>query len=357
MALGERVSGLEAEVAVRRGTLDLAVSLRVAPGEVVALLGPNGSGKSTTLRVLAGLLACDQGYVRLGDTVLEDTVARTRVPTDQRPVGVVFQDYLLFPHLSARENVAFGLRARGVDRARARRQAEAWLERVGLAAYAGQRPAGLSGGQAQRVALARALAAEPALLLLDEPLAALDAGTRLEVRSDLRRHLAGYAGAAVVVTHDTLDAMVLADRLVVVEAGAVVQTGRPREVAAHPRTEYVARLVGLNLLRGTAAAGRVDLAGGATLTTSGHADGEVFVSFAPSAVSLHTRRPESSARNCWPARVGSVEAHGDVVRVSLAGGLPVVADVTPLAVADLGLRPGGEVWATVKATETTVYPA
>ncbi len=351
------MSGLDADVRVRRGSFDLEVALAVAPGEVVALLGPNGAGKSTLLRVLAGLLPCDDGYVRLAGAVLEDTASRARVDTDQRPVGVVFQDYLLFPHLSARENVAFGLRARGVDRAIARQRADTWLDRVGLSAYAGQRPGRLSGGQAQRVALARALAPEPTLLLLDEPLAALDAGTRLGVRADLRRHLAGYDGAAVVVTHDAVDAMVLADRLVVLEDGAVVQSGSPREVSARPRTEYVARLVGLNLLRGTAVDGRVDLDGGATLTTAGHADGDVFVAFAPAAVTLFTGRPDSSARNSWAGRVESVETHGDVVRVALTGAVPVVADVTPLAVADLGLRAGADVWAAVKATETTVYPA
>ena len=348
---------LEAELRVRRGTFDLDLAITVQSGEVVALLGPNGAGKSTALRLLAGLLAVDDGLVRLGGRVVEDTVARVRVPPEQREVGVVFQDYLLFPHLSARENVAFGLRARGVPRAEARARADAWLDRVGLAGYAGQRPRRLSGGQGQRVALARALAADPRLLLLDEPLAALDAGTRLEVRADLRRHLAGYDGAAVVVTHDALDAMVLADRLVVLENGRVVQAGTPREIAAHPRTDYVARLVGLNLLRGRAVDGRVDLPGGSTLTSAGHADGDVFVSFPPTAVALHRRQPEGSARNCWPGRVTSVEVHGDTVRVALVGPVPVVADVTPLAVADLGLRPDTEVWATVKATETTVYPA
>lgn len=342
---------------MRRGALDLHVALSVGPGEVVALLGPNGAGKSTTLRVLAGLLAADRGQVRLGETVLEDPAAGVRVPAARRPVGVVFQDYLLFPHLSARENVAFGLRARGMDRARARQQADRWLDRMGLSPYADERPARLSGGQAQRVALARALAPEPALLLLDEPLAALDAATRLEVRADLRRHLAGYAGAAVVVTHDALDAMVLADRVAVVEAGRVVQTGPAREVAARPRTPYVATLVGLNLLRGRALDGRVSLGGGATLTTSGHRDGEVFVAFPPAAVALHAARPVSSARNCWAGRVRSVQAYGDVVRVVLEGEVPVLADVTPLAVADLGLAPGTPVWATVKATETAVYPA
>lgn len=357
MADDGALSRLEASIRLRRGTLDLDLALTVEPGEVVALLGPNGAGKSTTLRVLAGLLPCDDGAVRLGGTVLEDTATGTRLPAEARRVGVVFQDYLLFPHLSARENVAFGLRARGVDRARSRERADAWLARVGLSPYGGERPSRLSGGQAQRVALARALAAEPRLLLLDEPLAALDAGTRLEVRADLRHHLAGYDGAALLVTHDALDAMVLADRLVVLESGRVVQEGPPTRVARHPRTDYVARLVGLNLLRGRSADGRVRLPDGAELTSSGHADGEVFVAFPPTAVALHPVRPESSARNCWPGRVGSVQAHGDTVRIALDGPVPVLADVTPLAVAELDLRPGRDIWATVKATETTVYPA
>jgi molybdate transport system ATP-binding protein len=244
-------STLSADLRVRRGSFDLDLELTVQPGEVVALLGPNGAGKSTALRLLAGLLPLDDGTVRLGRTVVEDTVARVRLEPEQRQVGVVFQDYLLFPHLTARENVAFGLRARGLARREARERADDWLARVGLAEHADRKPRQLSGGQAQRVALARALAAEPRLLLLDEPLAALDAGTRMEVRADLRHHLGSFDGATVVVTHDALDAMVLADRLVVVEDGRVVQSGAPREVSAHPRTDYVARLVGLNLLAGS----------------------------------------------------------------------------------------------------------
>jgi molybdate transport system ATP-binding protein len=359
MADHRRVSNarLVADLRVQRGSFDLDVALTVESGEVVALLGPNGAGKSTVLRLLAGLLPVGDGVVRLGSTVLEDTTARTRLEPEQREVGVVFQDYLLFPHLTARENVAFGLRARGMSRADARQRADGWLDRVGLAKYAGSRPRQLSGGQAQRVALARALAVDPRLLLLDEPLAALDAGTRLEVRADLRRHLVGYEGAAVLVTHDALDAMVLSDRLVVLEAGRVVQSGTPREVSAHPRTDYVARLVGLNLLRGRAVDGRVELDGGATLTSAGHADGEVLVAFRPNAVALSRSRPDGSARNCWQGRVASVEAHGDTVRVALDGAVPLVAEVTPIAVAELGLRPSTEVWAAVKATETTVYPA
>jgi molybdate transport system ATP-binding protein len=348
---------LDAELEVRRDSFRLRLSLSVAAGEVVAMLGPNGAGKTTVLRALSGLLPVDNGYVRLGRDVLEDVAARIRVAPERRRVGMVFQDYLLFPHLSARENVAFGLRARGVDRDLARTKADEALDRMGLGEQAAKRPGALSGGQAQRVALARALVTEPRLMLLDEPLAALDAGTRLEVRADLRRRLADFDGATVVVTHDPVDAFVLADRLVVVEDGRVVQTGTPAEVASRPVTAYVARLVGLNLYRGVAADGVVSLAGGARLVGPHHDNGPVLVAFRPSSVVLHRRPPDSSARNTWAARVASLEQQGDTVRVSLTGPLDAAADVTPLAVAELGLEPGAEVWAALKATETAVYPA
>ena len=348
---------LDAEIVVHRDGFTLDLALTVAAGEVVALLGPNGAGKTTALRALAGLVPLDSGHARIGRDVAEDTAARVRVPSERRQVGVVFQDYLLFPHLSARENVAFGLRARGVDRHAARERADAVLARFGLAEHAGKRPGALSGGQAQRVALARALVTEPQLMLLDEPLSALDAGTRIEVRADLRRRLAEFSGATVVVTHDPVDAFVLADRLVVVEDGRVVQTGTPSEVARRPVTAYVARLVGLNLYRGVAADGTVTLDGGGSLVGAHHADGPVFVSFRPSAVTLHRARPDSSARNAWPVTVDAIEQQGDTVRVALSGQPDVAVDVTPLAVAELGLEPGNRVWAALKATETEVYPA
>lgn len=236
--------GLDARLVVERGAFRLDVALSVAPGEVVALLGPNGAGKTTALRALAGLTPLTGGRLRLDGTALE------RTPPEARPVGVVFQDYLLFPHLTALDNVAFGPRCHGATKAEARAQAAEWLDRLGLADRAGAKPRKLSGGQAQRVALARALATRPRLLLLDEPLAALDARTRLEVRAQLRRHLAEFEAVAVLVTHDPLDAMVLADRLVVVEDGRVVQEGAPSDIARHPRTDYIAQLVGLNLYRG-----------------------------------------------------------------------------------------------------------
>jgi molybdate transport system ATP-binding protein len=353
--------GVEARLVVDRGDFSLDVALTARPGEVLALLGPNGAGKTTALRALAGLTPLTGGRFSLDGTVLEEPAARLRVPTEDRPVGVVFQDYLLFPHLSALDNVAFGLRARGLRRAGARAEAARWLERVGLADHAAARPRALSGGQAQRVALARALAPHPRLLLLDEPMSALDARTRLDVRARLRRHLADFDAVAVLVTHDPLDAMVLADRLTVIEGGRVVQHGTPADVARRPRSDYVARLVGLNLYRGTAdpADGhQVRLDGAdATLATADSHRGPVFAAFPPSAVTLHRERPEGSARNLWPVTVLGMELHGDQVRLDLAGALPLTADVTPAAVAELGLGEGSEVWAAVKATAAHSYPA
>lgn len=346
---------LVATLEVRRGSFVLAASIEVASGEVVALLGPNGAGKSTTLRALAGLLALDSGSISVDGVVWDGP--DVFVPPQARSVGVVFQDYLLFPHLSALENVAFGLRSRGVAAAAARASALSWLERFGLGSFAGRRPVKLSGGQAQRVALARALAPHPRLLLLDEPLAALDAATRQEVRADLRAHLASPERATVVVTHDPLDAMVLADRIVVVEDGTVTQVGTASDITRFPRTDYVARLVGLNLYRGLSSGHVVTLVDGASVTCAEAVDGSAFVAFAPAAVALYRNRPDGSPRNLWPVTVVGLERHGDSIRVRLDGELPMAADVTPAAVAELGLALGVTAWAAVKATETHAYPA
>ncbi|MFF0768616.1 ABC transporter ATP-binding protein [Nonomuraea wenchangensis] len=341
---------LDARLVVTRAAFTLDLDLHVAAGEVVALLGPNGAGKTTALRALAGLTGLSGGEI-----VLDGRPLHT-LPAEQRPIGMVFQDYLLFPHLSALDNVAFGPRCQGVPKAEARRAAAALLERVGLADRAAARPRQLSGGQAQRVALARALAVRPELLLLDEPLAALDAHTRLEIRSQLRRHLADFDGATVLVTHDPLDAMVLADRLIVIEHGTIVQQGPPAEVARRPRTDYVARLVGLNLYRGVAE-GTLVKVGELPLHTSEHLDGPAFVAFPPAAVALYRSRPDGSPRNLWQATIGGIERHGDNVRVHLDGPVTAFADITPAAVADLDLTPGQRIWASVKATETHAYPA
>jgi molybdate transport system ATP-binding protein len=352
---------LYADLHVTRGAFQLDLELAVEPGEVVALLGPNGAGKTTALRAIAGLLPITAGSIRL-DEARWDEPPRTFRSADHRPIGVVFQDYLLFDHLSALENVAFGLRARGTDKHTARAEAARWLDAVGLAEYAKTRPRSLSGGQAQRVALVRALATSPELLLLDEPLAALDASTTLHVRAELGQHLQRYEGRTLLVTHDPLDAMVLADRLVIVEHGQIVQEGPPTEIARRPRTDYVAQLVGLNLYRGTADNTTVTLTDGGTLTIATPAQGAVFVAFPPSAVSLYPEPPTGTPRNTWPMQVAGIEQHAHTVRVRLIphnapAPATLLADITTAAVADLHLTPGQQLHATLKATEVQTYPA
>ena len=322
----------------------------------MALLGPNGAGKTTLLRILAGLLRPDEGRVVLDGHVLDDAGTGEHVPAEERPVGVVFQNYLLFPHLSALENVAFGLRSRGVAKAEARVRAAEWLERVGLSEFRASKPKQLSGGQAQRVALARALATEPRLLLLDEPLAALDASTRLETRRELRRQLEGYDGVRILVTHDPMEAFALAERLVVLEAGRISQTGTPQEITERPRSRYVADLVGVNLYRGQAAGDEILIGAAGRLVAPGAGRGEVFAVVHPHAVSLYRTPPGGTPRNIWEGTAEALDLEGERVRVRVGGPLPIVAEVTPGAVAELALGDGGPVWVSVKATEVTVYP-
>ena len=347
---------LDATIRASAGALRLDLELRVARREVVAILGPNGAGKTTLLKVLAGLHPLETGHVRLEGRVLDDTEAAIHVPPERRPVGVVFQDYLLFPHLSCLENVAFGLRRRGVKRADARSRAGDWLDRVGLAARASARPPQLSGGEAQRVALARALVTEPVLLLLDEPLSALDIETRAALRRDMTKHLASFEGVRLVVTHDPLEAMTLADRIVVLENGTVVQSGAVGEIAERPRSTYVAQMVGTNLYRGTAGPEGIEV-GNRTLVASWAPPGDVFAMIRPQAVSLHRRQPEGTPRNIWSGPIDHVEVDIHQVRVRVGGDLPIVAEITHSALSELGLTEGEEVWVAVKASEVTTYPA
>ena len=361
---------LSADIALTIGELDLAVSVEVGAGEVLAVLGPNGAGKTTMLRTLAGLQRTGRGRVALDGTVLDDPAHDIFVASEGRSVGVVFQDYLLFPHLTVLDNVAFGPRARGVSRPTANATARTWIDAVGLTELAGSKPAGISGGQAQRVALARALATDPRLLLLDEPLAALDVATRATVRRDLRLHLTEFAGATVMVTHDPLDALALADRVVILEAGHVTQAGRIAEVTSRPRTPYVAELLGVNLLAGSGQdhavrVTRTSSAGGdhgladrtTTVTVGDLVQGDTLLLIRPNSISLHLRRPDTSARNQWRCSIVGFDLLGDHVRVRLSGEIDLVAEVTPGAVAELGLVEGTDVWASVKATDIATYPA
>jgi molybdate transport system ATP-binding protein len=346
---------LKVDARVHVGRFDLQVALEAADGETVAVLGPNGAGKSTLLRSVAGLVPLDDGVITIDGVTMDEPASKTFVVPERRGVGVVFQDYLLFPHLSVLENVAFGLRSRGVHRADARRRAGDWLERVGLADRISAKPGSLSGGQQQRVALARALVTEPRVVLLDEPLAALDAGTRTELRRSLRSQLATVGGARLLVTHELLDAIALADRVVVLEQGRVAQVGSVREVTGQPRSRYIADLVGVNLLHGVGAGSEVRLDGGGTVVTADPVAGDVYVAIQPSAVSLHLARPEGSPRNVWSGRVRGLDLLGDRIRIHVDGAVPIVAEVTAAAVGDLGLHDGVDVWAAVKATEVAVY--
>jgi molybdate transport system ATP-binding protein len=348
---------LAARIRVEREAFVLDAELAVQPGETVAVLGPNGSGKTTLLHVLAGLVGPDAGRITLDGSVLDDVEARVTVPTERRPVAVVFQDLLLFPHLSAVENVAFGLRCRGRARGEATRLARDWLERLDLGDHADAKPGALSGGQAQRVALARALAVAPRLLLLDEPLAAVDVQARAQLRRDLRRHLASFEGIRLLVTHDPLEAFALADRVIVLEQGRIVQSGTPAAVTGRPRSRWVADLAGVNLFRGRAAGGRVGLEDGGELVVAEMLVGDVFAVLHPRAVTVHRTRPDGSPRNVWHGRIDEIDVEGTVARVRVATTPVIVGEVTMAAVEALRLAVGEDVWVTVKATEIVLYPA
>jgi molybdate transport system ATP-binding protein len=355
MTQGTAASGLTGRVQVERAAFRLDVELTAPPGAVLALLGPNGSGKSTLLSAVAGLIPLSGGHLELDGVVLDDAGNRFVSP-QRRRVGLMFQDYLLFPHLSVVDNVGFGPRSLGSSRAQSRETARQMLRRLRIEDLAQRKPGSLSGGQAQRVALARALACDPQLLLMDEPLAALDAGTRREVRSELRRHLSAIGVTTVMVTHDPVDAMVLADHLVVLEAGRVVQRGTPSEVARRPASDYVGALVGMTLLRGTATDGTVNLTGGAQLQIVDHTlSGPVLVAVRPESVGVHRDRPEGSPRNVWRGVIADLtDLHGRV-RLDVLGPPDVAVDVTAAAVADLRLAVGAQVWLSLKATEPAVY--
>ncbi|MDX6326007.1 MAG: molybdate transport system ATP-binding protein [Nocardioidaceae bacterium] len=337
---------------------DVEVDLRVESGETVALLGPNGAGKSTVLSLIAGTLRPDHGEVVLDGRPLAAMSAGTStwVPPHARQVALLAQDPLLFPHLTALDNVAFGPRSRGAGRRQSRHAARRWLTEVGVGDLADRRPQALSGGQAQRVAVARALAAEPRLLLLDEPLAALDVAVTPALRQTLRRVLEDRS--AVIVTHDVLDALLLADRVVVLESGRVAEEGPTRAVLARPRSDFTARIAGLNMIRGDWREGslrtpqdlRIEGMPPEPRPQEGHA---VFAVFRPEAVAVYRAVPQGSPRNSLAVVITELEPHGDRVRVR-AGEL--AADITPASVAELDLAPGTPAHFVVKAAEVAIYP-
>lgn len=357
---GTTMNALTARIFRRIGDFDLDISLRISPDETVALLGPNGAGKSTTVAALTGSHfdgETDGTNIVLGARHFENS--SEFIAPDARRIGVVFQDALLFEHLSVLDNVAFPARSRGASRRDSRSAAESWLARFELVELARRRPADLSGGQAQRVAIARALASQPDMLLLDEPLAALDVTSRSEIRRLLRLHLADFPGPRLLVTHDPADAFLLADRLVVLEQGRITQAGTAEEIRRSPATPYAAALAGTNLFGGSAKDGKVMLRDHDLLLTIADTalDGAVLLTIHPTAVSLHQQRPSGSQRNVWSSTVELVEPLGDIVRVTLDAPIPIAVDVTPGAVDSLGLAPGSQIWAAVKATEVSATVA
>jgi molybdate transport system ATP-binding protein len=355
-----------------RGVLaerDFDVEFSVSAGEVLAVLGPNGAGKSTAMHLISGLVRPDSGLVRLGDRVLTDTEAGVFVPTYDRRVGLLLQDPLLFPHLSAAANVAFAPRARRRGRAAAKEMAQRWLAEVDATQFSDRRPRQLSGGQAQRVAIARALAGEPDVLLLDEPMAGLDVAAAASLRALLRRVLASDGRAAVLVTHDVLDVLTLADRVMVIEAGRIAEIGGTAEVLSAPRSSFGARIAGVNLVKGTLdAAGALQAVSGACwygTVAGGHdaaAAGQAAVAvFAPAAVAVFQERPQGSPRNIVQVTIAELDSSGAAIRVRAASqpdGAPgLAADITPDAAADLRVLPGMRLWFAVKAQEVAIHPA
>ncbi|MBT8215685.1 MAG: ABC transporter ATP-binding protein [Acidimicrobiia bacterium] len=337
---------LAVDVTTRRSGFELDMSFQVGEDEILGVVGPNGSGKTSLLRIVAGLDPAMQGCVLLDETRWADTGAGIWLPAERRSVGYVPQGSLLFPHMTALDNVGFGMTEP--------EKALAWLERLGISELAGARPAELSGGQAQLVALARAQARSPDVLLLDEPLASIDIANRASIRRIVRRELQSGRQHRIFVTHDPLEAVALADRILVVADGRVSQIGTVEDLRRHPRSRYVAELLGLNLFAGTARGGVIALADGAVLVAAETPDGPAFATVHPRAVSLYTSRPSGSPRNIWRAPVTAIERSLERVRIEVGGSVPIVAEVTPEGAR--GFREGDEVWVAIKASEVQAYP-
>ena len=369
MATPRRHVMAELHFAARCDRRGLDASFDLADDEVLAVIGPNGAGKSSIAAIIAGLLYADSAVVRVGDRTLTDTSRGVFVPASERQVGLLAQDPLLFPHMSVLGNVAFAARRRAGRRG-ARPAAIRWLEALGVSELAARKPAQLSGGQAQRVALARALAAEPELLVLDEPLSRLDVSAGFEVRSALRTALDAHRIPTILITHDLADVVELADRVLVLEAGAVAEVGRTVGVLAAPRSAFGARFAGLNVVSGVVAPGLLHRP--AVLRSDGGRDwhgvaaepltagqGAVAV-FSPAAVAVYRERPGGSPRNIVEGLVAAVEATGTAFRIRLAAdpgtSIGLAADVTAEAVADLRLAAGEQVWFSVKSQAVTLYP-
>lgn len=352
MVEGAMTGHLHADIGLRLDPeFTILTLLEVPAGTTTALVGPNGSGKSTVVSVLAGLRGVDTGYIAIGDRVLDDPSTGTFVPPERRRMGVVFQDGLLFPHLTVRDNIAFGAGGGG---GRGSVSVDEWVHRLGLDELADRKPLDLSGGERQRVAVARAIATNPDVLVLDEPLSAVDVSARPALQWMIADFLSEFDGPAIIVTHDPAEAAVLADELVVMERGSVTQVGTMEEIAMKPASPYVADLVGVNFFRASASGGEIRASGHLLQTADLQADGPVLVTIHPRSVSLHGSQPEGSARNVWSTSVVRMETTGDTVRIATGAPLPLTVEVTREGAEDVGAEVGKQVWVSIKATEVRV---
>jgi len=351
---------LEVSIRKRLREFDLDLSFTVQPKETLVIIGPSGAGKTTILAQISGLLSPDEGHIAVGDRVLYDSSQHINVPPERRHLGYVLQDYALFPHLTVRQNVGYGMSARRLPADTIQRGADEVMAMLGISAMADLKPSRISGGERQRVALARAIAVGGEVLLLDEPLAALDAQTRQSARGDLRRIIHSVGAAAVFVTHDYVDALAFGDTICVMDRGHVVQMGTQQDLLLRPKARFVAEFMGVNFLEGIAEAAdhtgtslvRVaDIA----LRTVAQEPGEVFLAFSPADVTLSPEPPSSSALNVLEGRVTAILQLGGRMRVDLDAGIPLVAELTPESVARLNLGIGSKTYASFKATAIETY--
>jgi len=353
---------LSVQVKKKLREFGLEVSFEVRPAETLVVIGPSGCGKTTTLNLIAGLLDPDEGRIALGDRVFWDSEAGIDVPTEERHVGYVFQDFALFPHMTVTQNLAYGLRSRGRPKAEIEQRVGVALRLVGIEELKDRRPAGLSGGERQRVALGRAVASDAQILLLDEPLGSLDAQTRNRVRGELKRLLAVVGRIAIMVTHDYVDALTFGDHICVMDRGRLLQTGERQELLRHPRSRFVAELTGVNFFEGTISSRREQglaeiWVGDTCLYAASDREqmGDTLVTFFPSNVTLSRTPPDGSARNIFQSQVQEIVHMGDKVRVALNGVLPMCAEVMATSLEELGLTEGDTVYASLKATAIKVY--
>ena len=353
---------LSVDVKKKLREFSLEIGFEVKPAETLVIIGPSACGKTTTLNLIAGLMDPDEGRVALGDRVLFDRRSGASVPTEQRRIGYVFQDFALFPHMTVKENVAYGLQARRRPKAEIPKKVDEVLGLLGITHLRERRPEALSGGERQRVALARAIACDAEILLLDEPLGSLDAQTRNRVRGELQRMLRVIGRIAIMVTHDYIDALTFGDRICVMDRGRVLQMGPRDELLHHPKSRFVADLTGVNFFEGTISSGSKDglvevwVGESCVHVASERRDmGGVLVAFFPSDVTISTERPSGSARNVFQSQIKEIIHLGDKVRLSLNGAMPMCAEISADTREEMSIGEGDTVYASLKATAIRTY--